>query len=217
LIGVNPRRDNERVKTTLRGLWLLAVLAVAPAALAQQDDTPNGVFLVARRGMLDPNFSETVVLVTQAEDASTVGVIINRPTTLQLPQFLPGDRAAGNYRGAIYFGGPVMRQAIVALFRADAPPAAPAFHVLKDLYLTMHADNIRALLADGGRPYRLYAGFAAWVPRQLEGEFERDGWHVVPADAGTVFRDDLDGLWQDLVQRAEKRRVNALGAQLRHQ
>lgn len=205
------------MKTTLRGLWLLAVLAVAPAALAQQDGTPNGVFLVARRGMPDPNFSETVVLVTQAEDASTVGVIINRPTTLQLRQFLPGDNAAGNYRGAIYFGGPVMRQAIMALFRADAPPAAPAFHVLKDLYLSMHPDNIRALLADGGRPYRLYAGFAGWVPRQLEGEFEREGWHVVPADAGTVFRDDLDGLWQELVQRAEKRRVNALGAQLRHQ
>jgi len=206
------------VKSTLSRRWLLAVLMTASAALAQQQhDRPNGVFLVAKPGLPDPNFSETVVLVTQTEDASTVGVIINRPTTLELRQLLPGDEVAGNYRGAIFFGGPVMPQAVVALFRSESPPAAPAFHVLKDLYLTMHPDNIKALLANGGRQYRLYVGFAGWVPRQLAGEFEREGWHVAPADAETVFRDDLDDLWQELVRRAEKRPVNALDARGRTQ
>ena len=206
------------MKSTLSRRWLLAVLMTASAALAQQQhDRPNGVFLVAKPGLPDPNFSETVVLVTQTEDASTVGVIINRPTTLELRQLLPGDEVAGNYRGAIFFGGPVMPQAVVALFRSESPPAAPAFHVLKDLYLTMHPDNIKALLANGDRQYRLYVGFAGWVPRQLAGEFEREGWHVAPADAETVFRDDLDELWEELVRRAEKRPVNALDARGRTQ
>jgi putative AlgH/UPF0301 family transcriptional regulator len=54
--------------------WLVAALiAMAPEA-------PNAVLLVAKPGMADPNFRETVVLVTQAPDASTVGVILNRPT-----------------------------------------------------------------------------------------------------------------------------------------
>ena len=205
------------MRNALRLCGLLAALLMMPAALAQQDDKPNGVFLVAKPGLRDPNFSETVVLVTQTADSSTVGVILNRPTTLSLRQFLPDWATIDNYREPVFLGGPVMRQAMVALFRADAPPAAPAFHVLKNLYLTMHPDNILALLADRSRQYRLYAGFAGWAPRQLETEFERDGWYVLPADAQVVFRGDLQDLWQELVRRAETRPVNAIGARWRHE
>lgn len=205
------------MSSALPWLWLVVAMAAAPPALGQQPEKPNGIFLVAKPGMQDPNFSETVVLVTQAADASTVGVIINRPTALQLQQLMPELATAGNYRDRLYFGGPVARQAIVALFRADTPPAAPAFHVLKNLYLTLHPDNITALLAHSSRQYRLYTGFSGWAPRQLEGEFALQGWHVVAADAETVFRDDPENLWQELVRRAEKRPVNTLGAQRRQQ
>lgn len=201
----------------LRLCGLLAALLVMPVALAQRDEKPNGVFLVAKPGLRDPNFSETVVLVTQTADSRTVGVIVNRPTTLDLRQFLPDQVPLENYRQPVFFGGPVMRQAIVALFRADTPPEAPAFHVLKNLYLTMHADNILPLLADRSRQYRLYAGFAGWAPRQLESEFERDGWYVLPADAQAVFRADLQGLWQELVRRAQTRPVSAIGTHRRHE
>ena len=201
----------------LRLCGLLAALLMMPDGLAQQDKKPNGVFLVAKPGLRDPNFSETVVLVTQGADSSTVGVIVNRPTTLSLRQFLPDSATFENYREPVFFGGPVMRQMIVALFRAEAPPEAPAFHVLKNLYLTMHPDNILPLLADRSRQYRLYAGFAGWAPRQLEGEFEREGWYVVPADAQTVFRGDLQDLWQELVRRAQTRPVNETGARWRHE
>ena len=199
------------MSNALRLCGLLAALLTMPAGLAQQAEKPNGVFLVAKPGLRDPNFSEAVVLVTQTTDSSTVGVIINRPTTLNLRQFLPDSATLENYREPVFFGGPVMRQAIVALFRAETPPEAPAFHVLRNLYLTMHPDNILPLLADGSRQYRLYAGFAGWAPRQLESEFERDGWYVMPADAEAVFRGDLQDLWRELVRRAQTRPVNAIG------
>jgi putative transcriptional regulator len=217
LIGVNPRQDNGDVTKALQVCSLLAALLVLPAALAQQGQKPNGVFLVAKPGLRDANFSETVVLVTQTEDASTVGVILNRPTTLSLRQFVPESAMPDNYREPVFFGGPVMRQTIVALFRTETPPSAPAFHVLKDLYLTMHPDTIRLLLADGSRQYRLYAGFAGWAPRQLESEFEREGWYVLPADPATVFRSDLEILWQELLQRAQTRPVGATAAIREHQ
>jgi putative AlgH/UPF0301 family transcriptional regulator len=35
----------------------------------------------------------------------------------------------------------------------------------------------------------------------------RDGWYILPADVETVFRKDMSGVWQELVQRAEKRPV----------
>lgn len=133
-----------------------------------------------------------MVLVTQTPDYSTVGVILNRPT-----------RAAHQGK-PLWSGGPVMREVVVAVFRSKDTPQAAAFHVLKGLYLSMHPQNIDALLADKEARYRLYAGFSGWAPRQLEGEFGRDGWYVLPADEAIVFREDMSGLWEDLVARAGK-------------
>jgi putative transcriptional regulator len=186
----------------LRAAALLLAIAAGGVAHAQQDLPANGLFLVAKPTLGDPNFARTVVLVTQTEDASTVGVIINRPTTLALSQFLSDEFSTQNYRDAIYLGGPVMRQAIVALYRSETPPAAAAFHVLKHIYLTMHADNLKQMLATPGAKYRLFAGFSGWAPRQLESEFTRDGWFVLPADEAMLFRKDAEGLWEELVKRA---------------
>jgi putative transcriptional regulator len=190
-------------------MWRAAALVLALAAgaplFAQQDLPANGLFLVAKPSMQDPNFTRTVVLVTQTEDASTVGVIINRPVNLQLSQFLPPEFPARNYRDSIYFGGPVALQAIFALFRSESVPAAPAFHVLKDVYLTTHPDNIALLLAAPAAQYRLYAGFSGWAPRQLESEFTRDDWYVLPADAAMLFRKSTEGLWEELLERAAGR------------
>ena len=191
----------------LRVFVLAAALAVAGAPAAQQNDPANGIFLIAKPGLVDPNFRQTVVLVTQAQDYSTVGVIINRPTQLKLDVLLRGEPDAARYRDAVFFGGPVMREAIVALFRSDSPPEAAAFHVLKDLYLSLHPQNLRALLAGGARRYRLYAGFSGWAPRQLQSEMQRDGWYVLPADVDMIFRDSMEGVWQELVHRAEKRPI----------
>jgi putative transcriptional regulator len=194
----------HRLMAALPVLAALAALAVAAPASAQQNPAPNGLFLVAKPALTDPNFARTVVLVTQAEDASTVGVIINRPTTLNLAQLLRTELPTRNYRDPVYFGGPVMRQVIVSLFHAKSPPEKAAFHVLKGIYLTMHPDNIEKLLADPKARYRLYAGLSGWAPHQLQSEFMRDGWFVLPADEATLFREKTEGLWEELLERAQR-------------
>ena len=195
-----------------RRLAAFALLLWAAVAAAQGpgSGSPNGVFLVAKPDLADPNFAKTVVLVTQTEDYSTVGVIINRPTVLKLSEFVsdPG-LDTGNYRDRLYLGGPVMRNALLAVFQSETAPEAPAFHVLRKLYLTMHPDNIVKLLASGDIRYRLYAGFAGWAPRQLESEFNREGWYVLPADEEIVFREDTGGVWDELVERASALKTRA--------
>lgn len=162
----------------------------------------NGVLLVAKPELIDPNFSRTVVLVTQTEGYSTVGVILNRPGSTPLSGFLGDDKNTGRYAEPVFSGGPVMRRTLVAVFHSDHAPAAPAFHVLHTLYMSMHPDSIRELLSSGERRFRLYAGFSGWAPRQLESEFEREGWFILPADEDTVFRSDTSGLWEELIERA---------------
>jgi len=168
----------------------LALLLACAGALAQQAQPPNGVLLVAKPELDDPSFGRSVVLVTQSEDGHTLGVILNKPTP------------ARHQGRPLWFGGPVMNRSVVALFAADQTPAAPAFHVLRNVYLSMHPQNIEPLLAGRGARYRLYSGFAAWAPRQLESEFGRDAWFVLPVDEALLFREDTGGLWDELVAKA---------------
>ena len=180
----------------LRGLLL--VLLSAAAAAAQPQEPPNGLLLVAKPELTDPNFRESVVLVTQAADFSTVGVILNRPSQAKHP-------ATG---ATLYLGGPVMQEVVVALFRSATAPQAPAFHVLKGVYLSMHLQNLDNLGQDGQR-YRLYNGFSGWAPGQLENEIRRGGWHVLPASEELLFRRDTTGMWQELYERARGERASA--------
>jgi len=178
-----------------RLLALLAALLLAAGAGAQQELPANGLLLVAKPGLEDSNFGRSVVLVTQTPDFHTVGVILNR-------------RTRDEHRGQpLWFGGPVMPSAIVALLQSDSPPAAPAFHVHKRVYLTMHPANITALLQDPGQRYRLYAGFSGWAPGQLLNEFARAGWHVLAPDEEILFRKDTSGLWEELLARASGERA----------
>ena len=172
----------------------LAILAF-PGAAQPQAEAPNAILLVAKPDLVDPNFRQTVVLVTQAADASTIGVILNRPTAQKHAQ--SGE--------TLYFGGPVMREVVVALFRSERAPEASAFHVLKGIYLSMHPQNIEQLLAQRGADYRLYSGFSGWAPGQLESEMQRDGWYVLPASAELAFRKNTTGMWEELVRKARGR------------
>ena len=189
-------------------LLVPALLAVTSPSPAQSPASrPNGIFLIAKPELADPNFRRTVVLATQTEDAQTIGVIINRPTRTKLPELLPDDPAAANYRDPVYSGGPVMQRVLISVFRSNTPPPAPAFQVRRDLYLSMHPDNLKLLLGTPGAQYRLYAGFSGWAPRQLESEFERDGWYVLQADPDIVFRKNTEGMWEELLQRALARKT----------
>lgn len=172
----------------------LACLLAAPAA-AQQGEPPNAVLLVAKPELVDPNFRETVVLVTQTADAHTVGVILNRPT----------ERRVEGYAEPVATGGPVLPRTLVALFESDAPPAASAFPVLRNVWLSMHPENVEALKhAPPARRVRLFAGFAGWSPGQLESELARDGWFVLPASESVLFRKSTKGLWQELLEKARQ-------------
>ena len=175
--------------------WLFFACLLVSSLAQGQVEPANGILLVAKPGLLDPNFRQTVVLVTQAADASTVGVILNRPTA----------RKHEKTGEVVYFGGPVMREVLVALFRSERVPTGSAFHVLKGVYLTMHQQNIEMLLATRGERYRLYAGFSGWAPGQLESEMQRDGWYMLPANADLVFRADTAGMWDELVRKARGR------------
>ena len=176
----------------------LLLLLAAFSASAQRAEPPNGVVLVAKPTLTDPNFRETVVLVTQAPDASTVGVILNRPT----------PRSSEKSGEPFYTGGPVMPEVTLALFSADRTPAASAFQVMPGVYLSMHPVNIDALPSAPGQRLRFFTGFSGWAPGQLQRELQLNAWFVLPVTEEILFRADTRGLWKDLLDKANGSRTD---------
>jgi putative transcriptional regulator len=177
---------------------LLALLAVAAAAHAQVPY--RSMFLVARPGMPDPNFRETVVLAVHSEGAETTGVIINRPTNRSLADLLPSERF-GAFTDPIFFGGPVAPQGLFALFESPKY-SGPAVPMMPGIYLAVLPDSVDALLTKPPAKIRFFSGYSGWAPGQLQAELDRGDWLVVDADAKTVFQRDTSRLWQDMVARA---------------
>jgi len=192
----------------------LAALLLALATLAAAAQEPAGrgaILLVAKPGLPDPRFAQTVVLVTRTPERQTIGVILNKPLRARLAELVAEPELARNYSGPVFFGGPVLERTLVALFRSPGEPPAPAFRVGDGVWLSMHPGNVERLLrAEGpGYPgeYRVYAGFSAWAPDQLENELDRDSWYVLPVSESVLFRADPAGLWEELLERVRGRRA----------
>jgi putative transcriptional regulator len=188
---------------SLRAAAFLVLLALSAALRAQ----PSAILLVAKPGLPDPNFSETVVLVTRGAEGSPVGVILNRPTTLHLADVAPQFPGARNFGAPLYAGGPVMRQVIVALFESAAPPSDAAFEILPRVYLSLHPANIERVVAVPATRARLFAGFSGWAPRQLEAEIDSGSWYVLRPTEDVLFRTDTTGMWAELVAQARGARA----------
>jgi putative transcriptional regulator len=190
-------------------LLLAALLGWLPPAWAQAEKTPNGVFLIAKPTLVDPNFRRSVVLVTQAPDGTTVGFIINRPGRRSLAQILPENEVFKRFTEPLYIGGPVDGAGLFAVFRAkDKPPGA--LSVLDDVSFALDPAVVEKLMHDPPENVRFFNGYAGWAPGQLAAELAVGGWYVLNADADIVFRKNMDTLWEELI-----RRVRAVTALLR--
>jgi putative transcriptional regulator len=188
-----------------RCVAFFALLAMAAAAQAQAQST--AVFLVARPGMPDPNFRESVVLVVQSSSGEATGVIINRPTNRSLAELLPSERFE-SFTDPIFFGGPVAQQGLFALFRSNGNSGS-AIPMLEGVYLAVLPDSVDALLNKPPERIRFFSGYSGWAAGQLQAEVDRGDWLVLEADAKTPFAKDTSRLWQDLVRRARAVRAGS--------
>lgn len=193
----------------LRTLLLVCALAAwtQPAWAQQAGKNPNGVFLIAKPALVDPHFRRTVVLVTQGLDGTSVGFIINRPGSRSLAQILPDNDVFKRFTEPVYSGGPVQAQDLFAVFRTrERPPGA--LGVLDDVCFAMDPAVVETLLHTPPERVRFFNGYAGWAPGQLAAELEHGGWYVLNADADTVFRSNMDTLWEEMIRRV--RSVTAL-------
>jgi len=179
-------------------LVLLCLTLLAPLPLVAQT-LQDGALLVAAPELKDPNFSQSVVLVLRHDEDGTLGVVVNRITSLSpvrvFPEFSP---ALDGYGGMLYRGGPVSPARVLFLITGLAAAVVEGPELLEDLYVTGDAEQLPKLaaLAEGPDGLRLYAGHAEWEGGQLEEEIATGSWRVIPGNVDLVFADPR-ALWKE--------------------
>lgn len=172
-------------------------------------DPKAGRLLVATPLLGDPNFRRTVVLIVEHEEIQgTLGVVLNRPTTVEVSQVLDQWTDITSQPAVVFRGGPVAPNSALALALIpgkDEPvgwralDGAPALARLGLLDL----DTPPKLLAPAITSMRVYAGYAGWSPGQLESEIDEGAWYVLSAQPGDVFVPEPGQLWRQVLRRQE--------------
>src|SRR3977135_2466114 len=118
-------------------LAVLAMLACVPgiSAHSQEDDPGGTVTLVAAPRLVDPDYRGAVLLAVPVDNNRHVGVIINRPTGRSLSSLFPEHAPSKLVRDPVYFGGPMLRQALFAVIHIARPPGPGSIQVMKELFL----------------------------------------------------------------------------------
>ncbi len=160
----------------------------------------KGTFLVASPGLVDPNFVRAVILVCEHNEDGTMGLIVNRPTSVALDQILPKELIPPGPAGHAFQGGPVQTDHILFL-HGLAEPDLQLNPICKGVYLGGTPDGLqKAFAAENGSsgPVRCYLGYAGWGAGQLDEELRQGAWVIRPAEAAEVFAVDPATLWARL-------------------
>jgi putative transcriptional regulator len=177
------------------------------SALPIQSKSPKdlgvGKVLVASRGLGDPNFAGTVILLVHYDEDGVVGLVLNRRTTVPLSKVLALD-AAKNRADPVYLGGPMEPAAVFALFQSPTK-IEKAENLFGGVYLISDKDAFEQTISSRPDPgaFRVYLGYAGWTRDQLQAEVKLGAWFVFPADNTAVFNSDPDSLWKQMIQKTE--------------
>lgn len=166
-----------------------------------RSDPARGKFLIAARKLIDPNFSETVVLLIDYGSHGAMGVVINRPTRIKLSIVLPKIKGLKNRPDVLYMGGPVQRDRLMLLVKSAQQPKE-AYTIFEDVFIGAKPETIQQMIdrQEAKERFRAYAGYAGWSPGQLDREIARGDWHILRADAATIFDKDESEIWPDLIR-----------------
>lgn len=164
----------------------------------------TGQLLVAEPMLGDPNFDRTVVLMIEHTDEGAMGLVLNRPTNLQVDEALPDWVGLATEPSVLHVGGPVEERSGWCLARARDPHELAGFvPIVADLGL-LDLDREPGDLRGALRSLRLYAGYSGWGGGQLEIELAEGAWFVLDAEPDDPFLPDGAALWQRILARQDE-------------
>lgn len=163
--------------------------------------------------MLDPNFNQTVSLLSEFNSKGAVALVLNRPLQISLHEVLSPDfkkqfdldpSIARIVRDTkVYWGGPVdVQQGLI--LHTDTQFEEESVLIQDKLYITGSIHVLKELLkqkASGKQDvtFRFLLGYAGWGAQQLEQEMTESLWMTSNIEK-FIFESKPDVMWAQAVQ-----------------
>lgn len=176
-------------------LLVICLLVLAPGA-AHAEQTAKPMLLVASPALRGV-YSQTALVAMPLGDRH-LGFIVNRATPVTLAKLFPKHAPSAKVLEPVYFGGPVMKQAIFAVVPRNP---GQGLRLFGELYVVGHSDMVDRIIEQTPNEARYFAGFVAWEPGELAREIDRGWWYATEPEPSLFFRHDTSGLWEELVRR----------------
>jgi len=155
----------------------------------------EGHLLAASPQMTDPNFARAVVLLVQHGDEGALGVVLNRPSQLQLSEVWEQvGQGPCELDQPLQLGGPV-EGPLVALHEVAELSER---ELLPGVYFASQRGALSELVEHPTGLVRLFSGYAGWGSGQLENEIRVGAWLTAQASPQHVFFTG-DDLWRVVV------------------
>ncbi|HEV7800884.1 MAG TPA: YqgE/AlgH family protein [Burkholderiales bacterium] len=148
-------------------------------------------FLIAMPAMADPHFAKSLTFVCEHNDQGALGVVVNRPTEMNLHALLEQvsiATASEMFKSvSVHFGGPVQVDRGFVL-HTPLGDWQSTLAVSPDIGLTTSKDILEAVArGEGPRQMLVTLGYAGWAPGQLEHELAQNAWLTVQAKPEVIF------------------------------
>lgn len=158
-------------------------------------------FLIAVPHLLDPNFSQSVVLLLQQSDEGALGLVINRESPILLKDLCRDHEIvyAGDPGKRVRVGGPVQPEQGLVLFDADVKDPEGR-EVMDGLQVSASTKTLSRLCGDRGIRFHCFSGYAGWAPGQLEKEIGEGSWILAPVDPKLVLDTPPEDLWLETLR-----------------
>ena len=197
-------------------LAAMVLFFTASASAQEQDKNPEGAYLpllgshqgellVARPGMPDVRFRQSVILLVEHSEKGAFGLIVNRvaqriPLSALFRSFgikAPRDLSEVN----IHYGGPVSPDTGFVLHTREHE--LNVIHDVGENVAISPVDAVLRAMARGKRPEKIVIaiGYAGWGAGQLENEMRRGDWYTAPADPDILFDDEHASKWNRAMER----------------
>ena len=153
------------------------------------DDVCPGALLVAMPSLTDPTFAGSVVYVLDHSESGTVGVVLGRPSQVEIRDVLGGWSDLAVEPGVFHVGGPCETDTALCLGTAVGPVGDGddgLRRVVGDVYL-VDLDSDPDEIATELTGLRVFAGYAGWSPGQLATEIAEGAWACVPGSEADVL------------------------------
>lgn len=160
------------------------------------------IMLIAVPRLGDPNFRRTLVLVLEHNASGSMGLTINRPSSLPMGAFCASQSMdfRGDHAQRVYQGGPVQTDRAFIL-HASSHRGPETEDVADGVCLSYSLESLRMLANLPPERMRVFLGYAGWGPNQLAVEVSSGSWLIATPSQALLLGTAADQQWESALSR----------------